>query len=210
MKKKYMITAVAVLFAGSASFACYKYITRPTLPNPDRQKTEDIAKLMASDKFTKIPEDLKNKYLENLANQDKAREIFYTARSMTDDEKKNLRENMRSMFEITMNKKAKEYFTLPPEKREAFLDSELDKMAERFANRPNNPGGPNAGFGQGGGGGAPGGAAAQGNAGGRRQGPTPQAVKKRIETTTPVDRAMAAQYRAALRARGQQRAQTQK
>ncbi len=206
MKKKYVIAAVAVLFASSASFASYKYFTRPTLPNPDKQKTEDIAKLMASDKFTKIPEDLKNKYLENLANQDKAREIFYSSRSMTDDEKKNLRENMRSMFEIAMNKKAKEYFALPPEKREAFLDNELDKMAERFANRPNNPGGPNPGFGQGGGGGGPG-AAAQGNAGGRRQGPTPQAVKKRIETTTPVDRAMAAQYRAAMRARGQQRAQ---
>ncbi|MFA6292615.1 MAG: hypothetical protein WC637_12575 [Victivallales bacterium] len=207
MKKKYVITAVAVLFAGSTTFASYMYFNRPCLPNPGKQKTEDIAKLMASDKFAKVPEDLKNKYLENLANQDKAREIFYSARSMTDDEKKNLRENMRSMFEVTMNKKAKEYFALPPEKREAFLDSELDKMAERFANRPNNPGGPNPGFGQGGGGGAPGGAAAQGNAGGRRQGPTPQAVKKRIETTTPVDRAMGAQYRAALRAKAQQRAQ---
>ena len=197
MNRKYVITAVAVLFASIASLAGYKYFNRPTLPNPGKQKTEDIAKLMASDKFIKMPDDLKNKYLENLANQDKIRDIFYSSRSMTDDEKKNLRENMRSMFEIAMNKKAKEYFALPPGKREAFLDSELDKMAERFANRPNNPGGANAGFGQGGG--APGGASAQGNAGGRRQGPTPQAVKKRIETTAPIDRAMAAQYRTALR-----------
>ena len=144
--------------------------------------------------------------MENLANQDKTRDIFYSARSMTDDEKKNLRENMRPMFEIAMNKKAKEYFSLPQDKREAFLDSELDKMEERRANRGNNP---NAAFGQGGGapGGAPGGAVAQGNAGGRRQGPTAKAIKQRIETTDPVDRAKAAQYRKDMRARAQQRAQ---
>lgn len=200
MKKKYVITVVALLFTGSATFAYYIYFRSPKLPDPGKQKTEEITKLIASDNFTKLPEDLKNKYLENLANQDKAREIFYSARSMTDDEKKNLRENMRGMFEMAMNKKAKEYFALPQEKREAFLDSELDKMAERFGNRP-----PPA-FGQGGG--APsGGAAAQGNQGGRRQGPSAKAVKKRIETTDPVDRAMAAQYRTALRARAQQRAQ---
>lgn len=202
MNKKYAITAVAVLLAGTASFAYYKYSQPPELPDPGKQKTEDIAKLMASDKFSKLPEDLKNKYLENLSNQDKTREIFYSAGSMTDDEKKNLRENMRPMFEIAMNKKAKEYFALPPEKRDAFLDNEIDKMAERFANRPDNRGNRDTAVGQGGR--APGGAAA-GNAGGRRQGPSAKAVKKRIETTDPVDRAMSAQYRAALRARAQQR-----
>ena len=204
MNKKYAITAVAVLFASSASFACYKYFHSPCLPDPSKQKTEDIAKLIASDKFSKLPEELKNRYLENLSNQDKTREIFYSARSMTDDEKKNLRENMGPMFEIAMNKKAKEYFALPPDKREAFLDNELDKMAERFANRPNNQGGPNAAFGQGGG--APGGAAARGNAGGRR-GPSVQTGKNRSETTSPLEKAVAAQYRTALRTRAQQRTQ---
>ena len=148
---------------------------------------------------------MKNKYLENLSNQDKMRDIFYSSRSMTDEEKKNLRENMGSMFQIAMTKKAKEYFALPPEKREAYLDSELDKMADRRTNRPNNQNNPNAGFGPGGGtpgGGAPGGAAA---GGARRQAPSIQAIKNRIETTNPQDRAMAAQYRTALRARAQQR-----
>jgi arsenate reductase-like glutaredoxin family protein len=208
MTKKYVITAVALIFTGTASFACYKYFQSPKLPDPGKQKTEEISKLMASDKFTQLPEGLKNKYLENLANQDKAREIFYSARNMTEEEKKNVRENMRGMFEMAMNKKAKEYFALPKEKREAFLDSELDKMAERFANRPNNPGNRNAAVAQGGqGGGAPGGAAAQGNPGGRRQGPTAKAVKQRIETTDPADRAKAAQYRKEMRARAQQRTQ---
>lgn len=207
MNKKYVITAVAVLLASTASFAFYKYLKGPELPDPGKQKTEDIAKLMASDKFSKLPEDLKGKYLENLSNQDKAREIFYSAASMTDDEKKNLRENMRPMFEIAMNKKAKEYFALPQEKRDAFLDNEIDKMAERFASRADNQNRGNRDAAVGQGAGAPGGAAAQGNAGGRRQGPSPKAIKKRIETTDPADRAKAAQYRKELRARAQQRTQ---
>ena len=165
--------------------------------------------MMASDKFSKLPQDLKNKYLENLANQDKTRDIFYSSRSMTDDEKKNLQDNMGSMFQIAMTKKAKEFFALPAEKREAFLDSELDKMADRRANRPNNQNNPNAAFGGPGGGaqaGGPGGAVGPGNAGTRRQ-PSIQAIKNRIETTNPVDRAMTAQYRTALRERAQQRTQ---
>ncbi|MFA6567114.1 MAG: hypothetical protein WCS96_02785 [Victivallales bacterium] len=199
MNRKYVIAAVAVLIAVTASFACYKYFRSPDLPDPGKQKTEDIAKMMASEKFSKLPQELKNRYLENLASQDKAREIFYSSRSMTDDERKNLRDNMRPMFEIAMNKKAKEYFALPREKRDAFLDNELDKMAERRANRP-----PNASVGQQGGG-VPGGAPVQGNTGGRWQGPSAKAVKKRIETTDPADRAKAAQYRKDLRARAQQR-----
>lgn len=207
MKKKYVITAAVLLLAGTASFACYRHFKTPKLPDPGKQKAEEIAKTMASDNFTKLPDNLKNKYLENLANQDKIRDIFYSSRSMTEDEKKNLRDNMGSMFQIAMTKKAKEYFALPPEKREAFLDGELDKMEERRANRQNNP---NPGFGPGGGGppgGAPGGAAAQGNAGARRPPPSTQAIKNRIETTNPLDRAMATQYRTALRARAQERAQ---
>ena len=202
MKRKYAIAAVAVLVASTASFASYKYFQTPGLPDPGKQKTEDIAKLMASDKFSKLPGSVKDKYLENLVTQDKTREIFYSAKSMSDDERKNLRDNMRPMFEIAMNKKAKEYFDLPPEKREAFLDGELDKMAERFANRPNNQNAAVGGQGRG----APGGAGAQGNAGGRR-GPSAKEIKQRIETTNPLDRAKAIQYRMALRARAQQRTQ---
>jgi hypothetical protein len=201
MNKKYMIATVAALFISTASFACYKYFQSPKLPDPGKQKAEDIAKLMASDDFSKLPQNLKNKYLENLASQDKIRGVFYSSRSMTDDEKKILRDNMGSMFQIAMAKKAKEYFALPPEKREAFLDSELDKWAERRANRPNNQ---NLAPGQGGG--APGGATARGNAGDNRPRPSTQAVKNRIETTNPLDRALSAQYRTALRARAQQRA----
>ena len=208
MNKRYVLVTVVVLFTGATSFACYKYFHVPGLPDPRKQKTEDIAKLMASDNFTKLTDNVKNKYLENLANQDKTRDIFYSARSMTDDEKKNLRENMGSMFQMVMTKTAKAYFALPNEKREAFLDSELDKMADRRANRPNNQNNPNGGFGFGGGGqgGGPAVAGAQGNAGGRRA-PSVQAIKNRIETSNPIDRAMTAQYRTALRARGQQRTQ---
>jgi hypothetical protein len=205
MKRKYTLTAIAVLVASTASFASYKYFQTPSLPDPSKQKTEDIAKLMASDNFSKLSANVKDKYLENLVNQDKTREIFYSARSMPDDERKNLRDNMRAMFEIAMNKKAKEYFDLPLEKREAFLDGELDKMADRRANRPDNQNNQNA-TAAGQGRVTPGGTTAQGNAGGRR-GPSAKEMKQRIETTNPLDRAKAIQYRTALRARAQQRGQ---
>ncbi len=210
MNKKFFISVLVLLMAISGVLAYFKYYSEPVLPDPKDQKPVDIAKLMASPDFSKLSSNTKDKYLENLMNQDKTREIFYSSEGMTDDQKKNLRENMRSVFEIRMKKTVDEYFALTPDKREEYLDKKIDEMAERFAERQRaaeaqggsgNPPGPSA-WGPGGGGGGPPG---QGGGGGRRQGPSVQQVKSRIETTDPLVRAQGAQFRKDMRARMEQR-----
>ncbi|HBC87248.1 MAG TPA: hypothetical protein DCZ94_09860 [Lentisphaeria bacterium] len=211
MNKKYFISVFVLLAALSGVLAYYKYFPEPKLPDPKEQKPVEIAKLMASDDFSKLPEKVRDKYLENLVNQENTREIFYSSEGMTEDQKKNLRENMRAVFDLRTKITADEYFALPPDKREEYLDKKIDEMAERFAERRRNaeaqggtgnmPGPGAWGPGGGQGGGPPG----QGGSGGRRQGPTAQQVKSRIETTDPATRAKTAQYRKEMRERMQQR-----
>jgi len=210
MNRKFIIGVITVLVALSGALAYFKYYSEPPLPDPKEQKPEDIAKMISSPDFSKLSANAKGKYLENLGNQDKIREIFYSSQSMTDDQKKNLRENMQAVFELRMKKTADDYYALPKDKREEYLDKEIDKMAERMAERQRaaeaQGGTANTGGGGGfwnqsggqGGGGPPG-------QGGRRQGPTAQQMKNRIETTDPATRAKTAQYRKELRERMRQR-----
>ncbi|HCE43897.1 MAG TPA: hypothetical protein DET40_10150 [Lentisphaeria bacterium] len=206
MNKKFFISVLVLLLSVTGVLAYYKYYSVPELPDPKEQKPEDITKMMASDNFSKLPDKVKDKYLENLANQENTRQIFYSSETMTDDQKKNLRENMRTVFELRMKKTTDEYFALPAGKREEYLDKEIDKMAERFAERQRaaeSQGGTGSVPGHGAWG--PGGAPGQGGGAGRRQGPTAQQVKTRIETTDPLARAQANQFRKDMRARMQQR-----
>ena len=222
MNKKFITSVLILIFTVTGALAYFKYFSgppMPKLPDPKEQKPDEIAKVIASDTFTKLPQKAKDAYLENLVNQDKTREIFYSARDMSDEDRKNLRDNMRAAFEITMKKTAQEYYALPPEKKEAYLDAQLDKMAERFAERQRQM---EAQGGTGGGGGGSGGSffggrgqdsggggaqagQGQGQGGRRREAPSPQQVKNRIENTDPESRAQMSQYRAALRKRAQQR-----
>ncbi|MFZ2658356.1 MAG: hypothetical protein WAX69_25710 [Victivallales bacterium] len=211
MNRKFILSVLVLLMAVSGVLAYYKYYYVPPLPDPKEQKPEDIAKMMASKDFTKLPARVKDTYLENLANQENTRQVFYSSEGMTDDQKKNLRDNMRSVFELRMKKTADEYFALPADKREEYLDNEIDKMAERFAERQRAaeaqggtgtpPGGPGA-WGQGGG--AGGGAHGPGGAGGRPR-PTVDQIKNRVGSTDPATRAITSQYRKDMRARMQQR-----
>mgnify|MGYP000917364076 CR=1 FL=1 len=76
MNKKFLFSIFVVFACITAPLAYFKYTAVPPLPNPNDQSPEDIAKVMASADFSKLPAKVKDKYLENMTTQDKIREIF--------------------------------------------------------------------------------------------------------------------------------------
>lgn len=106
----------------------------------------------------------------------------------TEEERNRLRETMRETFREEQQARVKEYFALPKEERDAYMDKLADEMAERFqrwqqdgqANRPPRDDNANA-------------------ANGERRGPSLDRMKERIESSDPVERAQQAEFRRVMR-----------
>lgn len=144
MKIKYLLCTSSLVFLWTMSLVCHKSFLPVQVPEPKGQKPEEITKFIASAEFSKIPEEQKNNYLGKITppSPEKAAEMFAAAEKLSDEERKRLHENMRPVFEAAMKKRVDEYFALAPEKREEYLDREIEKMeAMRNANSKDGPGG---------------------------------------------------------------------
>jgi hypothetical protein len=116
--------------------------------------------------------------------------------TVTDEERNRLRETMRETFREEQAARVKEYFGLPAEERDAYMDKLADEMAERFqrwqqdrqADRP--PRDESA------------------NRDGERRGPSLDRMKSRIESSDPVERAQHAEFRRVMREKMEARGMT--
>jgi hypothetical protein len=168
---------------------------KPPEPNGDINKNLSY---LASDNFTKLPEDKKAEYLQKLReNNTSMREIRNKARALPEDQRNKLRENMRSAFRTRMRERVKKYFDLKTqEEKDAYLDEAIDRMEEfrkRRAQAQNDQQHNNN--------------EQQNSQGNRRRGFSPDRLKKRIENTDPQTRAQMAEFRNAMRARMAERRQ---
>ncbi|HCE43916.1 MAG TPA: hypothetical protein DET40_10245 [Lentisphaeria bacterium] len=147
MKIKYLVQAGAVVAIGTLSMVCYKPFSPVKVPDPKSLTQDGIAKAISSDSFSKLPQEKKDEYLEKItpADPEKGREIFASVEKMTDEEKKNFHENMRPAFQKMMQKRVDEYFAMTPEKKEEFLDREIERMNEMRKGGNGGPGGPGRG-----------------------------------------------------------------
>jgi hypothetical protein len=108
--------------------------------------------------------------------------------TVSDEERNRLRETMRETFREEQQARVQEYFALPKEERDAYMDKLADEMADRFqrwqqdgqANRPPRDDNANA-------------------ANGERRGPSLDRMKERIESSDPVERAQQAEFRRVMR-----------
>ncbi|OGV33891.1 MAG: hypothetical protein A2020_03525 [Lentisphaerae bacterium GWF2_45_14] len=187
------IAAAASLVAISAGLVYLLTPAPPPPPDPVKTAPEEIAGYVASTDFAKMPLDKKVKYMENLRNSGtntNPREIFS---KLSAEERKQVMENMQPVMREIMRKRVKEYFALKTqEEKDKFLDGEIERMRKMRAERPR-PATDNT---QGQSGTTP---PAEQPGGHRPR--SKDEIKKRIETSSPEDRAQFTQYMKDMRAR---------
>jgi len=198
MRKKKLLAVVACLVAAGAATAYWFLPTAPKAPDPQTQPKEETVKFLASKEFSKLPEKEREEYFSKLVearrnDQSDSPGLWSEMRKLPEAERETLQANIRPLFEARMTKEAEEYFALPDEKKMEHLDKIIDRMQERFAQhqeRVEQQGGNQQG------GGRP---------DGQRRGPSAQRVKQRIETTSPHNQALMAEFRKDLHDRMKER-----
>lgn len=187
-------TIILIAVASMLGISCvgYYYFDRPV--PPPVEKSSDAVKYMASPEFKKLSEDERKAYFKDVNEKlgDDRGAFFKEVSSLSEGERKQLRENTGSIFRAMMNERVNKYFALPKEERTAYLDDMIDEMEKRRKERPppapaekkdgkDNKEGPGRG---------PGG---------------PERMKKMIEGTSSSDRAKHIQFMMDMRARMQER-----
>jgi hypothetical protein len=127
-KKIIMISAAVVAGIGIISgVAALVWSGGPqTARDPKLQTTESQLKYLASKEFGGLPDGEKGKYVKSLDR----RELFSNSRKMSDEDKKQLRENVGSVFRTMMKERINKYSELSTkEEKNAYLDEMIDKMA---------------------------------------------------------------------------------
>jgi len=195
-----IVAGGVVLAAGIVAGAVWLW-PEPTPPDPAVQTSQDVTKYMASKEFGKLDLDARQQYLE-AARATGTNQGFFRRPSgdLTDEERRQLRQNMRPMMQQMMTERVTKYFELPPAEQVAYLDQMIDGMQamrkqreQRRAERE-----------------ASGETSGEGNrqrGDGRRRGRgfTPERMKRMIENTPPERRAQFVEFRKAMVARMQAR-----
>ncbi len=181
--------AGAVVAAAVAAVAIGILHTQPA-PKPTvdvaHLSPEQILDRMKSGEIQELPQEDRRAAVRTLTEDHETFRELMQDEALGDDERERIRETMRETFRAEQEARVKEYFALPPEERDAYLDQVVDEMAERFQSwqrerREGPPGGE------------------EGNRGGERRGPTLDRMKERIESSDPAERAQQAEFRRVMR-----------
>jgi DNA-binding protein H-NS len=183
-KKKLLIGIGSFAPLAAISLAIYWAGSSVKEPPPPSYDVNTNLSYLASDNFSKQPDEKKLEYLQKMREKNIShRDMREKMRSLPEDERNKMRERMNKFFELKTQAE-----------KDAYLDKIIDRM-EQFRNRRAQARKENEQNGQ-----------QQNNAQRRRgRGFTPDRLKKRIENSDPQSRAQAAAFRAALRARMAQR-----
>ena len=133
------LTGVVVILIAAFCFVYAKYIAEPT---PKSEKTEDLAKFVASPDFQRLPLEKQKYYTSKLrGNQGERpnfRQMRQTFEKLSETERRTAFENMRRADEVRRNKEALAYVKMSREERIAYLDrqiAEFDRRAEEMRKR---------------------------------------------------------------------------
>jgi hypothetical protein len=198
-KMVYILAAAGgavVLSAGVAAAVLFWPWGEPSKPAGDQP--EDIARFIAQKNFAKLPEEKQQEYFNKLSANGPPWGAFQAGRNLTEAQREQFHQNLRSLGERRMEKHLDEFFALPPEKRNEFLDKQIDRMRQGFARGPRPQGSedrpprearPPDGRGR----------------GGRHHGFSPERIKRMMERTTPERRAKFAAFMKAMHKRMKER-----
>lgn len=211
--KKICIAGLIVVSVSGAFWALFLRCPEPVLP--EDPQPEDLVAIIASRSFDKLPQEKKSELIDAMVASRKppssadAKGMPPVVAALDEEAQHRFHEVMRQNFRVKMNERINEYFALPPEARQEYLDEMIDEQQER--------GGPGGGPGGGGPGrgGPPG---SEGPAGGESSGqpssndgaqagrPSPQDhMRSRIEGTAPEERAKHLEFMKAMQQRRTER-----
>jgi uncharacterized membrane protein len=167
-------------------------------PKPASDKPEDIVKFMAQEDFSKLSDAKQQEYFNKLSANGPPWAAFQAGRNLSEAQREQLHQNMRPMMERRMEQHMDEFFALPPEKRNEFLDRQIDRMQQGFGRGQRPQGSENP----------PREARPDGRGGSGRHGRggfTPERMKRMLERTSPERRAKFVEFMKAMRKRMQER-----
>ncbi len=161
-----------------------------SMPDPATQTPKERRAYMASREFGRQTAEARRQYVIQVKQLSDGQSPRMWGRdgSLSESERKQLRENMKPVMIEHMRKEVDAFFRMTPEEQTAHLDKVIDKKLEVIRNHA-----PQAD--RGGARGAP----DEGK--GRRKGFNPQRLKKKLEGIPAEDRARAMEYRKAIRDR---------
>lgn len=219
-----LVLVLAILLAVGGAAAGYLALRTPAAPDPATLEPEQLVQYMASPAFAEQSDAVKQRYFEAMrfgraggeqprpdqpatapsgqdANASGRQNRFRRMRAMmgadlTEDQRRQLMENMRPMFEQRMRERMQEFAQLKGEQRAAYLD----RIIDRWANRPPRPPRPE---GQRDRRGSGDGNDRRSHSG--RRGFTPDRLQSMIEHVPADVRAMHMEFRKALRQRMEER-----
>ncbi len=152
-KKRIIISAISVV-AVAAVVAGTVMLWPKKAPDAKKMSQEDALKYAASKEFAALPTPEKMRFSEQMREKSNPWEMFRN-NNLTDDQKKQLRENMGAVMHQRMEERAKKLLAMTKEERAKEYDRMADEIKQRMANRQpgqGGPGGPGGGRGPGGGG----------------------------------------------------------
>lgn len=192
-KNKKTIVSISIVLCLAVICVGVIYAVMPSRQTqlPEQLTPGETANFIASPEFAAMPMDKRLAYMENLrksGNNVNPRQMFS---NLPKDDRQKVRENMRPVMHEMMKQRVDKYFSLKTkEERDKFLDEEAERMKkmreERNANRDQNSGA-DQNSGQ--------------NQNPQRQRPSKEEIKKRIENSSPEERAKTTQYMRDMRAR---------
>jgi hypothetical protein len=204
-KVYWMAGGLALLCAVAAAVAAI-LLRAPSRPPPDPADASpaETARFLASDSFRALPMREKRAYMERLreerrrrsAEDGEAGRLDRVWEELSEEDRENLRRNVRRVFMEMMQDAVDEYFELPEAERTAYLDERIDEFRARGGAR-RDPGGRPAGEPADRGGG--------GSSGRGRRGPTPERVSRMMRMTDPETRAKMIEFHRAMRERMEER-----
>lgn len=130
-RKNVMLISGAVVFIALALVTTI-YAVSKIPPNFEKLSDEKVLDYVRSGKAEKLDNENLIKLGERLDKipPEQRREIM---RQLTEEERDNFRKSRRMIAEARMQKTIDEFFSLPPEKQNEFLDKQIDEMERRRA-----------------------------------------------------------------------------
>lgn len=204
-----MAAVAVVLIGGTVAMAVW--LGSSGAPDPETANEKELVQYMASAEFGDQSDEVQDRYLIRLRSlrdqrrQERCEEdrtdpnraarrrgfLGSAGEDLTEEQRRQLRENMRSAFGKQRDDRMKEFVAMDPNERIDYLDSMIDRMQRRQSQRASRPR-PEASE------------ARDGNAP-RRRGFTPERMKRRIENSDPQTRAARQEFIKALHKRMQER-----
>jgi hypothetical protein len=136
-KKILVISTISLIFIASAIAVYFNFFNKQEAPELAKENEEEVKDYLASDDFADLSNEDKKDYVTKLSES----EIPFRRRQSADGEEpseeekergKKIRENVRPVMREMIMERVNNYFEVPENEKEKYLDDMIDEMQERM------------------------------------------------------------------------------